>query len=67
MLKVSSDGDCAVLFDAIAMTVLNSSFVMSLLNISSISVHSFGSSGRVICHTRCCLVLLLVSYTVDLK
>ena len=45
MLEVSPVGEGAVLVDAIAMNVLNSSAVMSLLNMSSISVHSCGLFG----------------------
>ena len=45
MLKVSPVGDGTVLVDAMTMTLLNSSSVMSLLNMSSISVHSCGLFG----------------------
>ena len=38
-------GDGAVFVDAMIMTVLNSSLVMSLLNISSISLQSCGVLG----------------------
>ena len=42
MLKVSPVGDGAVLVDVMAMTLLNSSSVIFLLNISFISVQSCG-------------------------
>ena len=42
MLKVNPVGDGSGLVDAFAMTVLNYSSVMSLLNMSSISMHSCG-------------------------
>ena len=45
MLKKGPLGDGAVLVDSIAMTVLNASTVMSLLNISSVSVHCCGLFG----------------------
>ena len=45
MLKVRPVGDGAVFVDAMAMTVFYSSFVMSLLNISSFSLHSCGLFG----------------------
>ena len=45
MLKVRQVENGAVLVDAMAITVLNSSSVVSLLNISSISVQSYGLFG----------------------
>ena len=51
MLKASPVEDGAVLVDAIAMTVSTSLFVISLLNISSVSEYSCGYFG--ICDIPC--------------
>ena len=45
MLNMRPVGDGTVLVDAIAMTVLDSSYVMSMLHMSSISVHCCGLIG----------------------
>ena len=58
---LSPVGDGAVCVDAMAMNVLNSSSVMSMLNISPFQCRVVVSRGRVISHIRCCLMLMLVS------